>query len=283
MGEISMKKILLLILALVMVLSLAACGGESPSEAVALVDVTTELGISLKLPSDMTKQSEVIYVNMETGDVASFGVEVGGTPLSDWNEETVLTTYQSKYKDVVIKSFENGKKINGKEALVSKLTLTTPKGSPLTMALVMLTDGNKIYVVSLAYGTDKTEGSLATNLQACIDSITISTIAATVEDDAEEGYATDEQKEEMIDMLVEMFNGVNTDFQGMIDLMNEKGLVVEGTELTEDLLEYTAALEYVRDGLSGETMTSADAEEFLDIIEATDVFIGETIEAYLVD
>ncbi|PKM86915.1 MAG: hypothetical protein CVU87_10720 [Firmicutes bacterium HGW-Firmicutes-12] len=278
-----MKKILLLILALVMVLSLAACGGESPSEAVALVDVTTELGISLKLPSDMTKQSEVIYVNMETGDVASFGVEVGGTPLSDWNEETVLTTYQSKYKDVVIKSFENGKKINGKEALVSKLTLTTPKGSPLTMALVMLTDGNKIYVVSLAYGTDKTEGSLATNLQACIDSITISTIAATVEDDAEEGYATDEQKEEMIDMLVEMFNGVNTDFQGMIDLMNEKGLVVEGTELTEDLLEYTAALEYVRDGLSGETMTSADAEEFLDIIEATDVFIGETIEAYLVD
>lgn len=146
------------------------------------------------------------------------------------------------------------------------------------MVLVMLTDGNKDYVVSLGYGTDRTAGSLATNLQACIDSITISTIAATIEDDAEKGYATDEQKKEMVDMLVEMFNGVNTDFQGMIELLDEKGLVVEGTELTEDLLEFTAALQQVRDGLSSETMTSADAEEFLDIIEATDIFIGEQLK-----
>lgn len=58
-----------------MILSLATCGGDSPNEAVTLVDVTTELGISLKLPSDMTKQSEVIYANMETGDVHRLGYQ----------------------------------------------------------------------------------------------------------------------------------------------------------------------------------------------------------------
>ena len=98
-----------------------------------------------------------------------------------------------------------------------------------------------------------------------------------------EGYATNEQKKEMVEMLVQMFNGVNTDFNGMIALLDQKGLVVEGTDLTKDLRKFTADLEHVRDGLTGETMTSADAEEFLDKILATDKFIEETIEAHLVD
>ena len=168
-----MKKLLLFTLALLMTLSLAACGGEY-GESVTMVDVTTEQGIKLKLPSDMTKQSEAAYANMGTGDVVSFGVsEIGGFPLSDWKEETVLTTYSSKYENVVIKSFENGKQINGKEALVSELTLTTPKGNALTMVLVMVTDDKYNYVVSFAYGSEKTDGSLAKNLQTCIDSIRI--------------------------------------------------------------------------------------------------------------
>jgi len=58
---------------------------------------------------------------------------------------------------------------------VSKVTLTTPKGSALTIVLVMVTDGKKNYVVNLAYGSDNTEGSLAKNIQASIDSITIKT------------------------------------------------------------------------------------------------------------
>jgi hypothetical protein len=179
-----MKKLFLLTLALVMTLSLAACGGgtdesSNPAKSVTMVDVTTEQGISIKLPSDMplqTIQGNVTYANTETGDVASFGVvEVGDAPLSVWKEENVLATYQSKYKDVEIKSFENGKQINVKESLVSKLTLTTPKGNAMTMALVMVTDGQKNYIVNLGYGSDKTDGSLAKNLQTCIDSITIKT------------------------------------------------------------------------------------------------------------
>lgn len=165
-----------------MTLVFAGCGGDTnePSESsttgdsVVLVDVTTEQGISLKLPSDMELQESLAYANMETGDVVSFGVsEVGETQISGWTEENVLATYQSKYEDVVVESFENGKMINEKESLVSKLTMTTPNGNAFTMVLVMVTDGQNNYIVSFGYGSDNTDGSLAKNLQACIDSITI--------------------------------------------------------------------------------------------------------------
>ncbi len=122
----------------------------------------------------MELQESLAYANMETGDVVSFGVsEVGETQISGWTEENVLATYQSKYEDVVVESFENGKMINEKESLVSKLTMTTPNGNAFTMVLVMVTDGQNNYIVSFGYGSDNTDGSLAKNLQACIDSITI--------------------------------------------------------------------------------------------------------------
>lgn len=75
------KKLFLLALALIMTFSLAACGGET--ESVSLVDVTSELGISMKLPSDMKVQENLYYVNRKTGDSAVFGVaEVEATSLS---------------------------------------------------------------------------------------------------------------------------------------------------------------------------------------------------------
>jgi len=113
--------------------------------------------------------------------------EIGESPLSIWTEVMVSDTYKLKYDDVVIKSFENGKQINGKESVVSKLTLTTPKGNAITMALVMVTDGNKNYVVNFTYGSDNTEGSLAKNLQACIDSITIKVDESTETAGASQG------------------------------------------------------------------------------------------------
>lgn len=172
-----MKKLFLLALALFMTLGLAACGGETntPTESVSLVDVTTESGVSLKLPSDMTLQENKSYISTKTGDSAGFGVTEDENPLSKWKEENVLATYQSKYKDVVVKSFENGKQINGKESLVATVTLTTPKGSPFTMTLVMVADGNKKYIISFGYGSDNKDSLLAKNLQTCINSITIKT------------------------------------------------------------------------------------------------------------
>jgi len=176
-----MKKIIKLtmiiaLLLLVMIVGLASCGGDTTTtaEAESLVDVTTEQGISLKLPSDLAKQDNGAYANMETGDSAAFGVtEIAGAPLSSATEKDVLALYQSKYDEVVVTSFENGKKINGKEAVVSQLNLTTPKGNAVTMTLVMVTDGKKNYIVTFTYGKDKTDGALYKNLQACIDSITI--------------------------------------------------------------------------------------------------------------
>jgi len=53
------------------------------------------------------------------------------------------------------------------------MTLKTPKGNALTSVLVMVTDGTKNYIVSFNYGSDNADGSLAKNLDACIDSITI--------------------------------------------------------------------------------------------------------------
>jgi hypothetical protein len=163
-------------LLLVIIVSFAGSGGEESATAdpVSLVDVTTEQGISLKLPSDMTKQDNGGYVNMETGDSAGFGVtEIGGDPLSSATEEKVLVMYQSKYDDVVVTSFENGIKINGKEAVVSQQNLTTPGGNAITLTLVMVTDDTNNYIVNFIYGKDKTDGALYKNLQACIDSITI--------------------------------------------------------------------------------------------------------------
>ncbi|MFA6808367.1 MAG: hypothetical protein WCR27_05185 [Eubacteriales bacterium] len=172
-GMGSMKKLFLLTLVLVMTLSFAGCGGDT-TPTISLVDVTTDQGISMKLPSDMAVQEGGMYANTETADVASFGVaDIGGTPLSSWKEENVLATYQSNYKNVVIKSFENGKQINGKEALVSTFSLTTTKGNDVIGALIMITDGEKNYVVNLFYGSDNTDGSLAQNQDACIESINI--------------------------------------------------------------------------------------------------------------
>ncbi|KUO66622.1 MAG: hypothetical protein APF84_04080 [Gracilibacter sp. BRH_c7a] len=175
-----MKKIITLTmtiaLLLVMTVSLAGCGGDESATAdpVSLVDVTTEQGISLKLPSDLVKQDNGGYANMETGDSASFGVtEIAGTPLSSATEEDVLALYQSKHDDVVVTSFENGIQINGKEALVSQVNLTTPGGNAIILTLVMVTDDTNNYIVNFIYGKDKTDSALYKNLQACIDSITI--------------------------------------------------------------------------------------------------------------
>lgn len=191
-----MKKLFLLTLVLIMTLSLAACGGEtnttveasnvletsnvveasSTVEPEALVEVTSDLGISIKLPGDLKLQENLSYLNTETGDNVVFGAsEIGGTPLSGWKEENILATYQSKYEGVVVNSFENSKQIDGKESLVASVALKTPKGNDITVVLVMLTDGVQNYIVNFTYGSGNADSSLAKNLQACIDSITIKT------------------------------------------------------------------------------------------------------------
>ena len=183
-----MKKLFLLTLALVMTLSFAACGGETnnsiesskPVKSVSMIDITTEQGISLKLPSDITKQSNNSYANTSTGDNAAFGVsEVEkGVSTADWTQEDITALFKQKYKEVEIKSFQNGKKINGNEALVANFKVKNDKGEERFGALLMLTIGVNNYNINFLYRGDNTNGSLATNLQACIDSIKVASIPA---------------------------------------------------------------------------------------------------------
>ncbi len=184
-----MKRIIILVntvlLVLIMTVGLVGCGGETNTDsepavgtaanstAANLVEVTSKEGITLKIPSEWVLLDSGVYANTETGDNVAFGVvPVGQNPLSSYKEENVLATYASKYQDVVVKSFENGEKINGKESLVSQVTLNAD-GNALTLTLVMVTDGTNNYIITYAYPSDETDGSLIENLQASIDSITI--------------------------------------------------------------------------------------------------------------
>lgn len=167
-----MKRLLLITLTLVMLFSLAACGGEKP---VTLVDVTTDQGISLQLPSDMVLQDNGAYQNPKTYDVATFGTNpVGDYPLATWTEEDVAGL-AAKYTDVKVVSFSNSEKIDDKSALLATLTMKNSGGTPITLTLVVLETGVQAddtdYIISLIYPSNNVEGSLAKNLQAVVDSI----------------------------------------------------------------------------------------------------------------
>lgn len=182
-----MKKILVLTttiaLLFVMSFSLVGCGGDTstPSEAAStsvtstsLIDVTSVEGISLKIPSKWVMQDNGVYIDKQTGENVAFGVaEAAGNQISSYTEETILNTYKGTYENVVVKSFKNGLQLNGKEALQTQITLTTPEGDDFTLTLVIVTDGTKNYLINFTNESSNIDGSLAKNLQACIESITI--------------------------------------------------------------------------------------------------------------
>lgn len=175
-----MKKLSLAIIVIVMTFVLVACGGEEtspPIDTVSLVEVTTEQGISLKLPSDMTLetiQGREFYMNTDTGDSVLYEiVDYNETSFTEWTEEEVLATYQSQYPDAVVQSYESGIEINENEALIAMIDVTTPEGNTITIAIVFINDGDVNYLINFTYGRENIEGSLAKNIQTCIDSIKI--------------------------------------------------------------------------------------------------------------
>jgi len=188
-----MKKLLLLVLALVMTLTLVACGGETTSSevtptieptvettpAVALEDVTTDKGVRLKLPSDMTLQDntdKTYYANATTYDIAVITELDGGMgTYAEVTQEEYVAANLSGEIDLKVISYENNLKINGYDALLCKSSFATEDGDALTSAMVMITNGTREYGVLFMYPSDNTDSSLATNLQACIDSISIPT------------------------------------------------------------------------------------------------------------
>lgn len=206
-----MKKLFLITLAAVMILSLAACGSsttsteattasavttsttatteaataaattatEAPaaSSDVTLVDFSTDTGVNIKVPSDLTKSvvnDQTALVNKATGEAVQFSISAvaDNPPLSSRTKEAFQEMLKAK-KNVVILSFENGKQIDGKEALVTSFTYTSDKdSSTIADTLVYISDETYLFSINFSYNNDK-PGALAQNIQACVDSITI--------------------------------------------------------------------------------------------------------------
>ena len=194
-----MKKLFLLSLAATMILSLAACGDSTSSteastaasvaeataaEAtaagsdVSLVDISTDFGLTMKLPSDMTLQNvngNSMYISSDKSSMVGFTVtDNDGTPVSEEKEETYLTGLQSKYKDVVMKKFDNTIKIDGKDAFLYEASFTTPAGSPIVQTAAAIVDGARVYIITFTCGDNSS--SLVQNIQACIDSIKLTPV-----------------------------------------------------------------------------------------------------------
>jgi hypothetical protein len=153
-----------------MVFSLAACG----SAPVTLVNVTSDAGISAKLPSDLTTTDNKTYSNKNTGTNCTFlSEDAASDPISAYTKESLLASYQIKYPDAQITSFDTSKQIDGKQSVIATATMTSSKGTAVTVTLVIFTDETKNYVVTFSYGQADKDGALAKNLQACIDSLAV--------------------------------------------------------------------------------------------------------------
>ena len=182
--EIKMKKFvtLLMVLLLVFSIGLTGCGGDTGAvdepdmdmEETTMVQVDSVQGISFLLPSDLELQENNNYANMETGEnVAIAPAPVDGTSMTEYTEEDIMAIYEPNYDNPVIEDYAYGLDINGNAALMAVLSLTTPGGNDVILTLVIVSDGTTDYFINYVYGADKLDGSLATNIDESIASITI--------------------------------------------------------------------------------------------------------------
>lgn len=112
--------------------------------------------------------------NVETGEnVAIVGAPIEGKSMTEYTEEDILAVYQTTYEDAAVEDYQSGLDINGNQGLVIALSLTTPGGNPILLTVVVVTDGTNDYLVNYVYGTDNLDGSLASNMDESIASITI--------------------------------------------------------------------------------------------------------------
>ncbi|HQM39680.1 MAG TPA: hypothetical protein PLT91_05520 [Clostridia bacterium] len=93
--------------------------------------------------------------------------------FNEFSKENVLALYQTNYSDTSLVSFSNDTQINGKDALISKITTTTLEGNNVTIVFVMVIADSTTYISNFTYGTNDKNSSLANNIDACIESITI--------------------------------------------------------------------------------------------------------------
>lgn len=167
-----MKKIITIVVIFILLAGmLMAFGGDS--NEVALAEVVTEQGVTIELPTDMEKKSDILYASDSGESVTVQAIESSPSePISDWFEEAIVALYEQTYTDVAITSFENGKTINGNTGMVAYFTGKTTEKDDRGGAIVMLTDGKNDYIINFLYRGENAEGFFATNLETIINSIT---------------------------------------------------------------------------------------------------------------
>lgn len=167
-----MKRVFLLSLTLVMILSLAACG----EDAATLAEITVDQGLTMQIPSDLTlqdQQTATVYLNEQTSDNIVISAIPSDQTLDMWSQDSITASYEGKNTEVTVVSYESGLQINGVSAVKCSLTMKTASGTAVAVTVVVLSDGITDHIVTFTTKTENTDSSITKNLQTCIDSITV--------------------------------------------------------------------------------------------------------------
>lgn len=168
-----MKKLLTLMMALILSMSLVACGGEEIT-----LQSQTVNGLTFDVPSDFGEFSELdnqvnIAVNEDsTASITlSERVDAQGITADLWDEETFITTALSGFGDAQVLEFSNTASAAGSPAVFSHYTAKNSNDAPVEgyMYFIYYNDGT---FQSIAFSFNKDgNSSLKQNINAIMDSL----------------------------------------------------------------------------------------------------------------
>lgn len=175
-----MKKLLVLMMALVMTLSLAGCGGDEKEGSVSLVDVTAN-GLTIKLPNDIkyviTNETNgaMIYANDEsTAIITISAMAVDPVTSSDITDDVLLVALTAGgglsdgalEKSRTIEHEDGGKSVVG----FGKGALSNETDMNSVIHYYFPADGSGYHVISYLYVVDA-GSSMENTIEQVISSI----------------------------------------------------------------------------------------------------------------
>lgn len=167
-----MKKLLVLILALGMTLSLVACGGEKITLA-----SQTAGGVTIDVPSNYGDFADDSGMALATDEDSQANIAIGvatdaqGFTPADFDEATFAALNFPENPDIAFETFNNAAEVNGVPAVYSKCTLTNEANAEVTIhTYVMFWEDGTLQKVEVTYATGK-DTSTETNIDAILKSI----------------------------------------------------------------------------------------------------------------
>jgi len=181
MEEFMMKKLLVLMMAMVMILSLAACGGDQNStsgESIELVEVTAN-GVSVKLPDDFKyaktdeNNGSMLYANEENTAVVTVGALVEDSVTSaDITDDVLLASFAAGgISDATLESSRTVEHDNGTSVVgFGKGTLRDGKAMNSVIQFFLHADGSGYQAISYLFVVDA-ETSLEDMIEQVLPSV----------------------------------------------------------------------------------------------------------------